>query len=98
MKIAQFDTKTNSMFTAEVLGPSYEQYISGDGYFIIVNPNSKFVSFSKHKHDICFGDIISDIIKEYTNQQYCDDYGKRLLGTGQTIKEYMINNCRMKLI
>lgn len=48
-------------------------------YYIIVNPNSKYVSFSKSKHDICFGDKVSGIIKEYTNAQYIAEFGSRII-------------------
>ena len=48
-------------------------------YFIIVNPDSKFVSFTNSKHDICFGHTSNDVIKEYTNQQYADDFGHEII-------------------
>ncbi len=103
MKITQFDAKTRSQFTTEIKscgtpGKEYSHQIIGEGYYIIVNPHSKYVSFSKNHHDVCFGDIVSDIIKEYTNQQYADDYGNRLTGVGKTIRQYMIENCRMNII
>lgn len=97
MKLTQFDTLTKSQFTAEVVGPSFDQKITGRGYFIIVNPNSKYVSFSKNHTDICFGDIASDIIPNYTNQQYAEDYGDRQIGTGNTVREYMQQNCGMNI-
>lgn len=98
MKTSQFDSKTGNFFTAEITGPSYEQKIIGNGYFVIVEPHSKHVSFSKHRHDICFGDIVSDIIPNYTNQQYANDYGDKLTGTGLTVREYMQKNCRMDIV
>lgn len=97
MKTSQFDAATGGTFTAEIDGPSFSQRIIGDGFFIIVNPNSKHVSFSKSRHDICFGDIVSAIIPEYTNQQFADDYGDRMLAGGQTVREYMRENCRMEI-
>jgi len=48
-------------------------------YFIIVNPDSKFVSFGNSKHDICFGHTSNDVIKEYTNQQYANDFGHEII-------------------
>ena len=96
MKATQFDAKTGGSFTVEISGPSYSQKIEGVGYFVIVNPNSKHVSFSKSRHDICFGDIVSDIIPDYTNQQYANDYGSRITGMGKTVKEYIQQECRMR--
>lgn len=92
----QFDARTGKLFTAEVMPAGLNDYIVGEGYYIIVNPDSKHASFSKTRHDICFGDIVSDIIPEYTNQQYADDYGNRLTKSGKTIREYMQDNCRMR--
>lgn len=105
MQRTQFDAKTGKDFTAVVTGPSYAQRIEGPGYFIIVNTDSKYVSFSKSKHDICFGDIVSDIIPSYTNEQYAKDYGDRVIteGTmamsapeGMTVREYVAKYCRKK--
>lgn len=48
-------------------------------YYIIVNPNSKHVSFCNEKKDICFGDTVPNIIPNYTNQQYANDYGDRVI-------------------
>jgi len=48
-------------------------------YFIIVNPDSEFVSFSETNHDICFGDQVPEIIPNYTNKQYADAYGDRVI-------------------
>lgn len=79
MKTSQFDARTGQFFTAEIEGPSYAQRIVGAGYFILINPDSKHVSFSKTCHDICMGDIVSDIIPNYTNEQYMNDYGSRLI-------------------
>lgn len=79
VKISTFDAKTNASFIYEVTGPSYKQRIIGPGYFIIINPDSKYVSFSKCRHDICFGDVVSDLIHEYTNTQYANDYGKKII-------------------
>lgn len=79
MKTAQFDSATNSFFTAEISGPSYSQRIEGAGYFVIINPDSKHVSFSKHRHDICFGDIVSKVIPNYTNADYIRDYGSKII-------------------
>lgn len=103
MKTSQFDTVTNSIFTTEIeyngtIGNEYGGRITGKGYFVIVNPDSEYVSFSKNKHNICFGDIVSDIIPDYTNQQYANDYGDRLLGNKQTVREYMQQNCGMDII
>lgn len=99
MKTTQFDAKTGELFTVEIEGPSYAQRIVSDGYFIIVNPHSKFVFFSKKRYDICFGDIVSDIIPEYTNQQYANDYGDKMTGyNNMTVREYMQKNCRMNVI
>ncbi len=91
----QFDACTGNLFTTEVVATGLNSRIIGDGYYIIVNPDSKYVSFSKTRHDICFGDIVSDIIHEYTNQQYANDYGDKLTGLGKTVREYMQNNCGM---
>ena len=85
----------NTPFVAEITGPSYDQKIVGPGYFIIMNPGSKHVSFSKGNHDVCFGDTVSDIIPEYTNEQYIEDYGHRVISTGQTLREYAKSNLRM---
>lgn len=98
MKVTQFDAHNKRSITVEIVGPSYAQRIEGDGYFIIVNPNSKHVSFSKAKHDVCLGDVTENIIPNYTNQQYADDYGSRLTGIGLTVKEFMQKNCRMNII
>ena len=99
--MSQFDAKTRQYFTSEVVGPSYAQRIEGDGYFIIVNPNSEYASFSKKRHDICFGDIVSDIIHNYTNQQYANDYGSRHLGgdlSEWTVREYLQRNLGMDIV
>jgi hypothetical protein len=98
MRVAQFDAHNNRQVTFEINGPSYNQVISGDGYFIIVNPNSKYVSFSKGRKDVCFGDVTTNIIPDYTNQQYADEYGSRLTGMGKTVKEYMQQECRMNIL
>jgi hypothetical protein len=97
MKRTQFDAKTGGAFTVEVEGPSFDERIVGPGYFIIVNPQSTYACFSKSRQDICFGDIVSDMIPNYTNAQYAKDYGSRILHTGQTIREYMAQNCYMKV-
>lgn len=97
MKTTQFDARTCLLFTTEIIGPSYAQVISGEGYFIIINPNSRLVSFSKVRHDICFGDIVSDIIPGYTNQQYANDYGTKPTGMGKSVREYMQQNCKMNI-
>lgn len=97
METTQFDAKTQSTFTAKVTDFSHSNRIIGQGYFIIVNPDSKFVSFSKSHTNICFGDIVSNIIPNYTNQQYADDYGDKLTGMGLTVREYMQKNCRMDI-
>lgn len=99
MKTSQFDAHNNQPITVEIVGPSYEQKIIGEGYFIIINPDSKHVSFSKSHHDICFGDVTKEIIPDYTNQQFATEYGDRLTGyEGMTVKEYMQQNCRMRHI
>ena len=99
MRITQFDAKTGEQFTTEIEGPSYAQKIVGEGYFILINPDSKHVSFCKQRRDICFGDIVSDIIPNYTNQQYCDDYGDKMTGyNNMTVRQYMQVNCRMREI
>lgn len=102
METSQFDAKTNQFFTTQIThnGSPDKPYgfrIVGAGYYVIINPDSKYVSFSKSNRDICFGDIVSDIIHEYTNQQYCNDYGNKLTGTGKTVREYMQQNCRMEV-
>lgn len=97
MKVSQFDAKTGQFFTTEVTNYAHSNKILGEGYYIIVNPNSKYVSFSKENKDVCFGDIVSDIIPEYTNQQYANDYGDKLTGVGITVREYMQVNCRMDI-
>ncbi len=97
MNTTLFDAHNQKQITVNIVGPSYQQYISGPGYFIIVQPDSKFVSFSKSRHDICFGDVTEEIIHEYTNQQFADEYGDRLTGIGLTLKEYMRKNCRMDI-
>ena len=96
MRTTQVDAKTGTQFTTEITNLTHSNRILGDGYFVIVNPHSNRVSFSKSYHDICFGDIVSDIIPNYTNQQYANDYGNRLTGMGLTVKEYMQQNCRMR--
>jgi hypothetical protein len=98
MTTSQFDAKTGSMFTTEITDFSHSNRIIGEGYFVIINPDSKHVSFSKAKHDICLGDIVSDIIPNYTNQQYANDYGDRLTGMGLTVREFMQKNCRMNIL
>ncbi len=102
MKITQFDAKTKGFFTTEIdhhglVGQEDGWHILGEGYYVIVNPDSKYVSFCKAKKDICFGDIVSDIIPNYTNQQYVDDYGDKLTGVGKTVREHMKENCRMDI-
>jgi hypothetical protein len=77
--VSQFDAASNGFFTAVIDGPFHNEAIIGEGYFIIINPDSKYVSFSKTRHDICFGDIVSNIIPEYTNEQYARDYGSRII-------------------
>ena len=47
MLSTQFDSHNQKQITVNITGPSYEQKIDGDGVFIIINPDSKFVSFSK---------------------------------------------------
>jgi hypothetical protein len=98
MRTTQFDAKAGAQFTTEITDFNHSNRILGDGYFVIVNPNSKHVSFSKSYHDICFGDIVSDIIPNYTNQDYANDYGNKLTGVGKTVKEYMQQNCRMNIV
>ena len=97
MNITLFDTHNKKQITVNVIGPSYDQTIVGDGYFIIINPDSKHVSFSKSRKDVCLGDVTADIIPDYTNQQYADEYGDRYTGMGLTVKEFMTKNCRMDL-
>lgn len=97
MRVNQFDAHNKESITVEVVGPSYQQRIDGQGYFIIANPDSKFVCFSKVRHDLCFGDVTKDVIPEYTNQQYADEYGHRLTGMGSTMKEYLQRQCRMNI-
>lgn len=95
MKTSQFDAHNQQRINVNITGPTFAQKIEGKGYFIIVNPDSNFVSFSKSRHDICLGDVTADIIHEYTNQQYANEYGSRLTGMGLTVREYMQKNCRM---
>lgn len=95
MRVTQFDAHNNKSITVEIEGPDYNQVIKGEGYFIIVEPGSPQVSFSKARKNICFGDVTQDIIPDYTNQQYADEYGDRLTGSGMTVREYMQQNCRM---
>lgn len=98
MKITSFDAHNGQSITVDIDGPDYSQRIDGDGWFIIIEPNSKFVSFSKHRHDVCFGDVTKAIIPDYTNQQFANEYGDRLTGyNGMTVKEYMVKNCRMDI-
>ena len=97
METTQYDAKTEQFFTTEITDFSHSNRILGDGYYVIVNPDSKFVSFSKHHLDVCFGDIVSDIIPDYTNQQYANDYGDKMTGIGKTVREYMRENCRMQI-
>lgn len=89
-KITGFDAKTGANFTAEIVGPPYDRRIIGEGYFIIIEPNSKYVSFSKSKHDICYGHIVSDIIHEYTNEQYVKDYRDILFNDGKKYSDWTI--------
>ena len=103
MTTTQFDAKTGNFFTTEInhkglVGSEYGWNIIGAGYYVIINPDSKQVSFSKNNHDICFGDIVSDIIPNYTNQQYANDYGNKLTGLGKTVREFMQQNCRMSIL
>lgn len=98
MKISQFDAHNKQTITVEVDGSEYDQRIVGEGYFIIINPASKHVSFSKHRQDICMGDVTKEIIKEYTHDQYAAEYGDRPTGYhGMTVREYMVRNCRITL-
>lgn len=98
MRITQFDAHNNEPITVEVVGPSYAQRIEGEGYFILINPDSPHVSFSKGRHNICFGDVTKNIIPNYTNQQFANEYGSRMTGyNNMTIKEYMQINCRMNI-
>lgn len=69
-------------------------------YFIIVNPASNFVSFSTTNHNVCFGDTVPAVIKEYTNLQYANDYGERLISytwggklITKSIRQYMKEDC-----
>lgn len=97
MKQTTFDAHNKEQITTELTGPSYDQKIIGEGYFILINPDSKYVSFSKSKHDICLGDVTKNIIPDYTNQQFADEYGDRLTGMGKTVKQFMQQNCRMNI-
>lgn len=97
MKTTTYDAHNGKSITVDVREGTEGQVIYGDGWFIIINPNSKYVSFSKQKHDVCFGDVTLNIIKEYTNQQFADEYGSRLTGLGMTVKEFMQRNCRMDI-
>ncbi len=101
MKVSQFDSHNNKFIEVEITGPSYNQRIVGEGYFIIVS-GGKHISFSKGRHDVCFGDITTDIIPDYTVQQYADEYGDKygdkLTGLGVTVREYLKNYCRYSLI
>lgn len=97
MLVNAYDAHNKESITVDIEGPSYAQRIKGDGFFILVNPGSKYASFSKHKQGVCFGDITKNIIPDYTNQQFADEYGDRLTGLGLTVKEYMQNNCRMDI-
>lgn len=94
----QYDSYNKKFITVEITGPTYAQKIKGDGYFIIINPDSDFVSFSKSKKDTCLGDITLNVIPNYTNQQFADDYGDRRTGMGITVRQYMQRNCKMRHI
>jgi hypothetical protein len=93
----QYDFHNKKFITVNITGPTFAQKIIGDGYFLIINPDSKHISFSKIKHDVCLGDITADIIPDYTNQQFADEYGDRLTGMGLTVRQYMQQNCRMNI-
>lgn len=95
MKTTQFDALTGRSFTTELTDDF--KIITGNGYFIIPNPNSKHVSFSKGRKDSCLGDIVSDIIPNYTNEDYAKDYGDRMTGVGKTVKEFLIENLKINL-
>jgi len=97
MNTTQFDAHNKKHLTVELVGPSYELKIKGEGVFIIINPHGKFVSFSKSCHDACLGDVTEKVIHEYTNQQYADEYGDRMTGLGMTVRQYMQINCRMDI-
>lgn len=102
MKTAQYDVITNKFFTTEInhngiIGNEYGWHITGEGFYVIPNPHSKYVSFSKNHQDTCLGDIVSDIIPNYTNQQYADDYGDRITGLGKNVREFLQQNCRMDI-
>lgn len=99
MLTTTFDAHNNQPITVDIVGPSFAQKIVGEGYFIIINPDSRYATFSKSKYNVCMGDVTKNIIPNYTNQQYADEYGDRLTGyLGMTVKEYMQKNCRMKIV
>lgn len=98
MKCSQFDAHNKESITVEIAGPFYNQVIKGEGYFIIPNPQSKHVSFCKGRKDTCLGDVTKNIIPDYTNQQYADEYGSRLTGIGVTVKEHMMKVGRYRIV
>jgi hypothetical protein len=94
--ITKLDCHNKGQITVEITGPSYNQRIAGAGYFIIINPQSEHVSFSKSNHDTCVDNLTADIIPGYTNQQFADEYGNEFVAElGITVKEYMSRNLRM---
>jgi len=96
MKQTFFDAHNQQQITVELTCHGYKPVIMGSGYFIIPNPGSKYVSFSKAAHDSCIGDITAEVIPDYTNQQYADEYGDRVTGMNLTVREYMRRLCRTK--
>jgi hypothetical protein len=92
----QYDALTKSSFTVKIVGPSFAQKIEGEGWFIIPG-SGNLVSFSKAKKDCCLGDIASDIIPDYSNEDYIRDYGARQLGGDSgTVEEYCRKNLRIR--
>jgi hypothetical protein len=96
MRLTTFDAHNNAQITVDIEGSYFPRIIS-EGYYIIPNPSSKHVSFSKHRADSCLGDITANIIPDYTNAQYAAEYGDRLTGMGCTVREFMVKNLRIEI-
>ena len=96
MRLTTFDAHNNAQITVDIEG-DYFPRITGEGYYIIPQPGSKHVSFSKHRTDSCLGDITANIIPDYTNAQYAAEYGDRFTVIGCTVIEFMVKNLIIKL-
>jgi hypothetical protein len=51
--------------------------ISHDSQTKCKHPKNIYLSFSKVKHDICFGHTVENVIPDYTLDQYLKQYGKQ---------------------